>query len=1593
MRNRIDRKWRKRVLSVAVVFAMVLAMVLPELGLPLVSEAAAPKEYLAVTTSGVVKKAVRGVVDKLEDLPQVKFGDGWQNEQVGTANRPFTILEIAPYEEFGQIGYLIRGCEPVRLEDLGGTPDSDFNWGNLPAVTGGGDVGIVTAASGGKYTAYFFTDEPQGQRTYYGNKFTESQWNDETGLNGENDKVKDFYVKKNVWDDTIWVPDNYSASGGHYGATVDKEYVYSKELKGYYEVVDDGKGVFSAVEIGGKRILTKEEVPDGKKNIVWHTINVFDEEMLELEGRNITYASAASVLDLDDRCLQNKGDLYYAYRKSSKEDPYVDVSEANLYHFYYNKDGFVTDVIGLPLASSSSYSVVVKTITPAELNDNPNWVDYADLIYITPTTHNDDYISLWKSKAIDGKPANRLGRQVTDSTTSGYTHAFVGTDMDISYDVMKKIFYKATALKNYVGVVFDWTFINSYTTDDGKKSCVYKIYDYNFNVSKVFKSFSEGNVDRTFNGDGYSYNIAKLWLMLTCENPNIIKKMFWDKNKIKEQDGKAVVTTQEGDAALYWDEVVFMLVDPDQDIGEDTNNLMNKDSYWWNAYKATDNSTGKFSSGYVFSHTYTFKSDNSLTQSFLKGSTGVNSKDFGEFNEYVATDETTREVWKRRNKDKDYDSTVGQNGQYSNNIPPSAALRYILDLGDDTSLYFDGELKVLNVEPSVGLDTHYNPIWKEENLKQKIQMLLPDYTGDNSDISVTSMTMSTFVGITDDLNNYDLIYFGQNSDGFWKGQGSNQSKTDFHDDAMDGMLYFHMGDTMTGGKEKSGSQIKRTAQFIEGASDETLRFPGNDITHLMIRKLEDYMAAGHPVIAENLLFSASDSSSYMQEFLNNHYVSPETSMYGEGSKRLFKLEGARIEENVRNAKITVNFDEVPRSFVEGNDSSYLNPDGGAAVLTFKVKIPTDNGQTGQFAYNLYVDQDRNAKFETGEKVKSGMSLAVGVENEITYSLSSEIVGFVQWRLEVYRQDNKKLMKSVEGGSAIKRNASKEKEKIHVLQILPNSGTVTANLKDPEYAGLYANLDAFEIEVDTITLGELDEIFEAAGGFTFQAGSEISTENPSVDQLKNLNDKYSEKYETKYGTARSLDYYNMIVVGFADAYGGTDITNENGLVEYLYYFAAKDMSILFTHDNTSLYNGSNAVGSMGYTANAMMRDIMGMNRYGVNTLNSGTNGIVSAEWLNAYRAKVQAKYTHEDGTTDFEYDKAVFNGSELTGLRQGFTINALRKAGYNDDASGGRLPYMYMVKDANGGNEGTNEYITEIHESQNGEKSPITSKTGFFTSSQVEKEGETTRANRVNMGQITQYPYNIGDDASGIDLTIAPTHAQWYLLNMEDPEVTVWYTLGYNGTSASYAKIYAASPMDVANNYYIYSKGNIFYSGVGHSDTEGAGGSEEERQLFINTMIAAYRRGAQPPEIVVTNANKVNGSSSADYMIRVLQELDQDDSGNAVAGEALDGSSVRVVFKAVDISLAQDIMVHIESGNGIVITEIKPYNWEGVSLTKGDDGFIHKLENEKEYYFDYEKSNLTAAGGSIITFTTKNDKIDETGETKLEIKPQPLVLLD
>ena len=105
-----------------------------------------------------------------------------------------------------------------------------------------------------------------------------------------------------------------------------------------------------------------------------------------------------------------------------------------------------------------------------------------------------------------------------------------------------------------------------------------------------------------------------------------------------------------------------------------------------------------------------------------------------------------------------------------------------------------------------------------------------------------------------------------------------------------------------------------------------------------------------------------------------------------------------------------------------------------------------------------------------------------------------------------------------------------------------------------------------------------------------------------------------------------------------------------------------------------------------------------------------------------------------------------------------------------------------------------------------------------------------QAVKQNEGVMTSYPFTLGNNVQ-----IATTHNQYFGLDLEQPDLIPWYNIRENSvTSANQAA--GRTIGDARNHYYMYTKGNVTYSGAGHTSTFN---QQQEKELFSNTMYRAF----------------------------------------------------------------------------------------------------------------------------------------------------------
>ena len=148
------------------------------------------------------------------------------------------------------------------------------------------------------------------------------------------------------------------------------------EYTGYYERVKDGEGTFVQKIVKGEDgNESLSFVRQDHGNIIWHTVNDFEKS----DYKDQTFDEKT------DRELTNEGDRIYTKRKSTGDKSKDNINVTENYYLYKNNDYFLKDSIGCKTQEEAdNYSVIIKTITPEELNARPEWADYADLYVISP---------------------------------------------------------------------------------------------------------------------------------------------------------------------------------------------------------------------------------------------------------------------------------------------------------------------------------------------------------------------------------------------------------------------------------------------------------------------------------------------------------------------------------------------------------------------------------------------------------------------------------------------------------------------------------------------------------------------------------------------------------------------------------------------------------------------------------------------------------------------------------------------------------------------------------------------------------------------------------------------------------------------------------------------------------------------------------------------------------------------------------------------------------------------------------------------------------------------------------------------------------
>lgn len=569
--------------------------------------------------------------------------------------------------------------------------------------------------------------------------------------------------------------------------------------------------------------------------------------------------------------------------------------------------------------------------------------------------------------------------------------------------------------------------------------------------------------------------------------------------------------------------------------------------------------------------------------------------------------------------------------------------------------------------------------------------------------------------------------------------------------------------------------------------------------------------------------------------------------------------------------------EAPESY-DGNGKGILTDD--TLTVSFKIVNATDpSPSTTTYTGSFYFDSDGNGLYTDEEKVADlavagddgssdenyGDSMKGGLtkDDAPTYTaaviLPEQMVGSVNWKLVVTQNPD------VSGGSEYLPHASvsricykpatnDKKPVIDVLQV--NSDTRLNNRKVYNLEEANKSENIADTYIDQYHKWLIDKTVTdkyKINIVTVCAEDFNKNEYPNGREYRTI-ERDGDEYTIESGGDINLDAYDMIILGFSDMYQSLDRDSCYRIQD----FADSGKSVLFTHDNSShAYltksntnvfgwyikdssdpndhahpENKNAYAWAAFDFNTTLRSLDKMDVYGITDTKLGSGGVSKWNVTDKDGKPVQdgflARLNPQAGMTE---NQAYGNGSgrvittkQLTAEQISMLKNAGYSIAYKPEAVENPTGEVKTVPQ-------TQAYTDGLLDRWKFDKGDI-----YYHTKDDFSKLQTNYVKQVNKGTITTYPYYLNSKDL---LQVSTTHCQYSQLNLNSDNIVVWYTL-----DNSYYR-----DQDVANDYYLFSCGNIFYTGAGHEDNP----TDDEAKLFINTMIAAYRQQASKPKAYFTGS--------------------------------------------------------------------------------------------------------------------------------------------
>lgn len=689
----------------------------------------------------------------------------------------------------------------------------------------------------------------------------------------------------------------------------------------------------------------------------------------------------------------------------------------------------------------------------------------------------------------------------------------------------------------------------------------------------------------------------------------------------------------------------------------------------------------------------------------------------------------------------------------------------------------------------------------------------------------TAIDTETFVLYSNDFSDTDEI------------STTKISKTLYNDTSMNGQIYMKYGD-----------KIQVTIDNVNGG-DGYARLSGNDITDKKLAEIVEASKAGIPIIlSDEVYYATSQTNNFVApnsnvyklldslkvgEQVPSNVVSYTAVMENTDVKKQIRAAGNKVvawipditvvapdgktytpttESQISYTEIDGNSNVAVSNYVEYDDSTgftfYVTLNDGKLGASYDIKLLIDKNGDGLFNEDSRTDSYELLRTETVTYVAGGVTVEIPEVKIKTEGASTPINSYIPWKIEVYPTGNDALRKAVTGSFTVKESDENQKP-IQVLQILPN-------YKNDKEKG-----------ARTLTLGNstmtVDANLEAT--LTLNADPNVGEEENTFQYWINVLNSNGFRYNIMIGEMTRDQIESLCRPAGAPAY--QYMNNEQKI---LYeqnldtFFASFDMIIIGFADT---FNSTDLDAAT----------VKSIKRY----VESGKSLMFSHDTVdytmynssNSFNPTITQYFRPMVAMNRMVYDEY---GNLIDNVMYSNLLIMKKQASNNQS-------YMFNLK----------YDLTERYRNNDIYKGSV--------------NVVTNTVDQLNEGQITQFPFLIDEQ-----IDVATTHNQWFQLDLEDTtdstDVVVWYTLGgslddtYTGANMNGYYAYTLGGKDAMNNFYIYSKGNVVYTGAGHSSIGGAS-CRKEIQLFINTIVKAINSVNSAPVVEATNAVKGAGS---DYTI-------------------------------------------------------------------------------------------------------------------------------